>query len=96
MKTQALRKSKYYINTGNFRHHNNCGSTHPSMAASKENKLSPSFSGFKSQKFLHESSYDGVSGTENDEQSLKNLSKVSFIFGYSKRSPDFKTTVYFL
>ena len=75
MKTPALRKSKYYINTGSFRHHNNCGSTHPSMAASKENKLPPSFSGFKSQKFLHESSYDGVSGTDNDEQSLKNLSK---------------------
>ena len=75
MKTPALRKSKYHINTGSFRHHNNCGSTHPSMAASKENKLPPSFSGFKSQKFLHESSYDGVSGTDNDEQSLKNLSK---------------------
>ena len=60
-----------------FRHHNcnNCGTTHPSMAASKENKLPPSFSGFKSQKFLHESSYDGVSGTDNDEQSLKNLEK---------------------
>ena len=39
MKTPALRKSKYYINTGSFRHHNNCGSTHPSIAASKENKL---------------------------------------------------------
>ena len=76
-----------------FRHHNcnNCGTTHPSMAASKENKLPPSFSGFKSQKFLHESSYDGVSGTDNDEQSLKNLSK-SFIFGCAKRSPDLKTT----
>ena len=75
MKTPALRKSKYYINTGSFRHHNNCGSTHPSMAASKENKLPPPFSGFKSQKFLHESSYDGFSGTDNDEQSLKNPSK---------------------
>ena len=60
-----LRKSKYYIDTGSFRHHNHCGSTHPSMAASKENKLPPSFSGFKSQKFLHESSYDGVSGTDS-------------------------------
>ena len=74
MKTPALRKSKYHINTGSFRHHNNCGSTHPSMAASKENKLPPSFSGFKSQKFLTEScyessSYDGVSGTDTDEQS---------------------------
>ena len=45
------------------------------MAASIENKLPPSLSGFKSQKFLHESSYDGVSGTDNDEHSLKNLSK---------------------
>ena len=75
MKTPALRKSKYYINTGSFRHPSNCGSTHPSMAASKENKLPPAFSGFKSQKFVHESSYDGVSGTDNDKQSLKNLSK---------------------
>ena len=75
MTTPALRKSKYYINTGSFRHHNNCRSTHPSIVASKENKLPPSFSGFKSQKFLHESSYDGVSGTDNDVQSLKNLSK---------------------
>ena len=75
MKTPALRKSKYYINTGSFRHHNNCGSTNPSMVASKENKSPPSFSGFKSQKFIHESSYDGVSGTDDDKQSLKNLSK---------------------
>ena len=67
MKNPALRKSKYYINTGSFRLHNNCGSTHPSMTASKENKLPPSFSGFKSQTFLPESSYDGVSGTDNDE-----------------------------
>ena len=99
MKTPALRKSKYYINTGSFRHHNNCGSTHPTMAASKENKLPLSFSGFKSQKILHEScyessSYDGISGTDNDEQSLHN--SASFIFGCSKRSPDFKTAVYFL
>ena len=43
----------------------------PSMAAWEENKLPPSFSGFKSPKFPHESSYDGVSGTDNDEQSLK-------------------------
>ena len=71
MKTPALRKSKYYINTGSFRHHNNCGSTHPSMAASEENKLPSSFAGFKTETFLHESSYDGVSGTDNDEQSLK-------------------------
>ena len=71
MKTPALRKSKYYINTGSFRHHNNCGSTHPSMAASKENKLPSSFSGLKSQKFVHESSYVGVS-----KQSLKTLASV--------------------
>ena len=69
-------KANIIFNTGgSFRHYNNCGSTHPSMAASKENKLRPSFSGFESQKCLHESSYDGVSGTDNDEQSLKNLSK---------------------
>ena len=43
MKTPALRKSKYYFNTGSFRHHNNCGFTHSSMAASKENKLPASF-----------------------------------------------------
>ena len=95
MKTPALRKSKYYINTDSFRHHNNCGSTHPSMAASEENKLPPSFLGFKSQKFLHESSYDWVSGTDNDEQSLT-TQQVSFTFGCSKRSPDLKTAVYFL
>ena len=81
MKTPALRKSKYYINTASFRHDNNCGSIHPSMAASKENKLPPSFSGFKSQTFLHESyyesySYDGVSGIDNDEQSLNNSASV--------------------
>ena len=73
-----------------------CGSTHPSMSASEENKLPPSFSAFKSQTFLHESSYDGVSGTDNDERSLKTLATVSFIFGCSKRSSDFKTLVYFL
>ena len=56
MKSAALRKRKYYyINTGSFWHHNICGSTYRSMAASKENKLPPSFSGFNSHKFLHES-----------------------------------------
>ena len=93
MKTPALRKSKYYINTGSFRHHNNCGSTHPSMAASKENKLPPSFSGFKSQKFVHESSYDGVSGTK---QSLKNLGKCLSSLAARTVLPDFETAVYFL
>ena len=68
MKTSALRKSEYYINTGSFRHHNNCGSTHPLMAASEENKLPPSFSGFKSKKFLHESSYGVVSGIRDNER----------------------------
>ena len=38
------------------------------MAASEENKLLPSFSGFKSKKILHESSYDVVSGTDNDKR----------------------------
>ena len=54
------------------------------------------FSGFKSKKFLDESSYDRVSGTDNDEQSLKKPYQVPFIFGHAKRSPDFKTAVYFL
>ena len=63
-------------NIDGFRHHNNCGSTRPSMEASKGNKLPPSFSGFKSQRFLHESSHDGVSGTDNDEQSLNNSASV--------------------
>ena len=41
------------------------------MEASEENtEFPPSFLGFKSQKFLHLSSYDRVSGTENDQQSL--------------------------
>ena len=66
MKTLALRK-KNYINTGSFRHHNNWHSTDPWMAVSKENKLSPSFSGFKTQTFIHESSCEEVSGTDNDE-----------------------------
>ena len=35
------------------------------------------FSGFKSQRFLHESSHDGVSGTaDNDEQLLNNSASV--------------------
>ena len=46
------------------------------MAASKESKLPPSLSDFKSQKFRRESSYDGVSGTDNDKQSLKTLASV--------------------
>ena len=66
------------------------------MAASEENKLPPSFSGFKSQKFLHESSHDGVSGTDNDEQSLKNLSKCLSSLAARSVLPDFKTAVYFL
>ena len=46
------------------------------MAASEENKFPPSFLGFKSQKFLLESSYDGVSGTDNDEQSFNKSASV--------------------
>ena len=41
----------------------NCGSCYPSMAASEENELPPSFSGFTSPKFIHESSYEEVSET---------------------------------
>ena len=48
------------------------------MAASEENNLLPSFSGFKSKKILHESSYDVVSGTDNDEQSLKKTLAIVF------------------
>ena len=70
--TPALRKSKYW----QFPTSQYYGSTHPSMAASKENKLPPSVSGFNSQRFLHESSHDGVSGTDNDEQSLNNSASV--------------------
>ena len=44
------------VNIDSFRHHNNCGSTRPWTAALKWTKLPPSFSSFKSQKFLHESS----------------------------------------
>ena len=72
----SAEKMPVLINTGSFQHRSNCGFTHPSMAASKENKLPPSFSGFKSQKFVHESSYDGVSGTDNDEQSLNSSASV--------------------
>ena len=48
------------------------------MAASEENKLLPSFWGFKSKKILHESSYDVVSGTDNNEQSLKKTLAIVF------------------
>ena len=46
------------------------------MAVSEENKFPPSFLGFKSETFLHKSSYDRVSGTDNDEQSLNNSANV--------------------
>ena len=69
-----------FNNIGRFRHHINCGSTGPSMVAPRKknnnNKLTPSFSGFKSQIFLHKSSHNGVSGTDNDEQSLNNSASV--------------------
>ena len=65
--TPALRKSKYWQFT--------------SMAASKENKLPPSFSGFKSQKLLHESGGDGVSGTDSDKQ-VKQLSSVFHLWPF--------------
>ena len=68
------------LNTGSFQHHNNCGSTHPSMAASKENKLPPSFSGYKSHTFPHESSCDGVSGTDNYEQWLNYSASVFYLW----------------
>ena len=73
-------KILYLINTGSFQHHYNCGSIHPSIAASKENKLPPLFSGFKSQNFLHKPSSDGVPGKDNDEQSLNNSSSVFYLW----------------
>ena len=39
-------------------------------------KLPPSFSGSRSQRFLPESRHAGVSGTDNDEQSLNNSASV--------------------
>ena len=65
MKTLTLRKSKYYIQI---------------LAVSDITTIVAPLthgwhSGYKSQKFIHESSYDGISGTDNDEQLSKNLSK---------------------
>ena len=42
----------------------------------RKNKLLPSFSGFKSERFFHDSSHDGVSVTENDEQPFNNAVSV--------------------
>ena len=67
-------------NIDSFQHHNNCGSTHPSMAVSRENKLPPSFLDFKSQRVLYESSHDGVSRIENDEQPLNRSASVSHLW----------------
>ena len=39
-------------------------------------KLLPSFSGFKCQRFLRESRHVGVTGTDNEEQSLNNSASV--------------------
>ena len=86
----------YLIDTGGFQHHNNCGSTHPSMAASNENKLPASFSGCESQKFLHESSCDGASGTDNDEQSLNNSASVFYIWLLNAFSRFLNGSIYFL
>ena len=97
IKTPALRKNKYYINTGgSFRHHNNCGPTHPSaMAASKENQFPPSFSGLILKISPWIQLWWGLRKrlSDYDEQSLNNWASVSFIFGCSKCSPDFKTAV---
>ena len=53
---------------------------HSSMAVSRENKLPPSFLDFKSQRVLYESSHDGVSRIENDEQSLNRSASVSHLW----------------
>ena len=39
-------------------------------------KLLPSFSGFKCQRFLRESRHVGVTGTDNEEQSLNNSASI--------------------
>ena len=70
MKTPVLRKSKYYI-LKYFPTSQQLG-LHSHIDGSVGRKQIPSsFSDFKSKKFLHESSYDVVSGTDNDEKSLK-------------------------
>jgi len=63
------------------------------MAVSRENKLPPSFLDFKSQRVLYESSHDGVSRIENDQNSHQTTQQVSLIFGCSKRFSDFKMAV---
>ena len=66
------------------------------MAVSGENtEFPPSFLGFKSQKFIHESSYDRVSGTKNDQQSL-NYSASVFHFWLLEAFSWFQNAVYFL
>ena len=51
------------------------------MAALEENtEFSPSFWVLNPQKFLHEFSYNEVSGTENDEQSLNYSASVFHIW----------------
>ena len=69
------------------------------MAVSRENKLPPSFLDFKSQRVLYESSHDGVSRIESDEQSLNRSASVSHaslaaqsVFLISKRQYDSKNT----
>ena len=81
MKTPALRKSKYYINTGSFRLHNNCGSTHPSMTASKENKLLH----FRVLNLKNFSMNPAMMGSQeqtmmNIEQSLNNSASVFYLW----------------
>ena len=49
-------------------------------------KLPPSFSGFKSQRFLRESRHVGVSGTDNDEQSLNNSASVLHLWLFEEFS----------
>ena len=68
----------------------------PSNGSVERKQIAPcSFSGCKSQNFLHESSCDGVLGTDNDEQSLNNSARV---LSFAARSVLLisKTAVYFL
>ena len=82
MKNAALRKSKYYINTGSFWLHNNCGSTHPSVTASKEHKLPPSFRVLNLKNFsLNPAMLGSQKQTMmNIEQTLNNSASVFYLW----------------
>ena len=78
MKNSAPRKSKYYINTLQFPTSQRLWLYSPIDDSVERKQIASFIFGFsRSQKFLPESSYDGVSGTDNDElwTVVKQLSK---------------------